>query len=175
MNGDNEAKTNLFAAILLSGELDLAHATDANGLADDPLARLRRDDGARPRVLGDRCPGGRIGVATQLLLGGRRAASAITGGGGGRGSHVGMEIVAVVDRVLLRRWGCEGSGPLAGGRWTVSAVAPLAGVGEGGGYVRGVVVILGDGLLRLDGTDEQVDQLPVLSLVFSLIFIFTGG
>lgn len=45
-------KTNLFTTILLAGELDLAHTSRTDGLAQDPFARLRGDDGTRPALLG---------------------------------------------------------------------------------------------------------------------------
>lgn len=45
-------ETNLFAAIFFAGKLDLAHATSTNGLAKNPFSRLRRDSGARARLLG---------------------------------------------------------------------------------------------------------------------------
>ena len=53
--------TDLFAAILLASQLHLAHTAGADGLAQDPLARLGRDGRARPRLLGDR--GRRVAVA----------------------------------------------------------------------------------------------------------------
>ena len=146
-------KTNLFTTILLSGELDFAHASCTDGLAQDPFARLGRDDSTRPALLGSRGPWRRrsIGVIVLRLLGSGSAASAIVGDGG-RGRHVGLLIVVVMvvgSSAGASSMGPRGIGAPGRGRWAVAG-ASLGGV-EGGGYVRGVVVILGGRLLVGDG------------------------
>lgn len=44
-------RTHLLAAIFLTGQLHFAHTPSADGLAQDPLPRLRRNGGPRPRLL----------------------------------------------------------------------------------------------------------------------------
>ena len=50
--GGPRAATDLFAPVLLASQLHLAHAAGADGLAQDPLARLGGNGGARSCLLG---------------------------------------------------------------------------------------------------------------------------
>lgn len=118
--------TNLFAAVLLAGQLDLAHAALANGLTQDPFARLGGNYCTRSSLFRSGIPR-RIGRA--MLGSGSGCRNAITGGGGGRGRHIGMVILILgilgVGTTAASSMGPRGFGAPGGGQWTVSARASL--------------------------------------------------
>jgi len=124
--GGPRAATDLFAPVLLASQLHLAHAAGADGLAQDPLARLGGNGGARSCLLGS----GRL-----LVLVMSRVAMAVSGRGvgrgrgrpiawDGRGRHVGLGVgvvmAAVGARAVAAMW-------LAGGRRRCRLGAPGGG------------------------------------------------
>ena len=66
--GGPRAATDLFAPVLLASQLHLAHAAGADGLAQDPLARLGGNGGARSCLLGS----GRVLVLVRCWYNRRR-------------------------------------------------------------------------------------------------------
>lgn len=89
-----DAKTNLFAAILLAGQFDLAHAACSDSLAQDPFARLGWNYCSRSSMF--RCRRTRrISVAMMGTDSGSRSAVAGTRRDSGGGRHFGMLMLVV--------------------------------------------------------------------------------
>lgn len=119
------AAANLFTPIFFASQLHLAHAASADGLAQDPLARLRGNGGARPGLFGAGRGVSRVGGAMGSAV--RRSGSAAIVGDG-RGRHFGVALTSVCGTDAgAPPMGSRGvRGPvIRGERWAISAGAAL--------------------------------------------------